>query len=259
MKKLMHADLERKYILYKPENLPKESPLVVFLHWYTGNAQDIINFTDFNDIADKYGFGVVYPEGLLDIHGNKHWNSNLDISNFDDVGFIELLVQTLVKEHHFNSKDIFVTGISNGGFMSYSLANNIPHLFSAFAPVIGTMSKRDWKERTSKNPVPILHICGLDDEVVPPYKKNDEGEGWGGAPNVDIIMRHWADKAGCDEPITEQLGSKTTIDYYDNGIDDLEVWCVKISDHGHDYPTKKDDIDGGELLWRFFSKYVDNK
>ena len=258
MNEIMIDNIKREYILYKPKALEENSPLVVFLHWYTGYAQDIINFTEFNAIADKYNFGVVYPEGLKDKEGIKHWNSGLRISSVDDVSFIEILVNNLVKEHSFNSKNIFVTGISNGGFMCYTLANQLPQLFNAYAPVIGTMSLRDWNERTTHSPVPIFHICGLDDEVVPPYKENNEGGGWGGAPNVDVIMEYWANKAGCESPFTTKIGKESTIDYYVNGLNNIEVWCLKIKKHGHEYPRLEhgDDVDGGELIWKFFQKYI---
>ena len=181
-----YEGMEREYTLYRPSNLKENSPLVVFLHWYTGSAKEIIDIIGFNDIADKYGFAVLYPEGLLDKYGNKHWNSGLQLSEVDDIGFITALIKSLQEKYILDKHNTFVTGISNGGFMTYSLALHKPELFNAFAPVIGTMSGKDWNERTFKYPVPILHICGLDDEVVPFDGTGSLEDGWGGREQDDI-------------------------------------------------------------------------
>lgn len=257
MEKFMHNEIKREYVLYKPNNLKVGAPLVVFLHWYTGSVHDVIGATKFNEVADKYGFAVVYPQGLLDKDGNKHWNSGLEISAYDDEGFIEELTNHLIKTHKLSKENTFVTGISNGGFMSYTLAVNKPYLFSAYAPIIATMSRKNWENRTFKNPVPILHICGLNDEAVPPYRtKEPDSDGWEGSPNVDVITKYWADLAKTKKFTTEQYSKDTTIEYHTEGIDGIEVWIVKIDNHGHYYPSKNDDIDGGELLWKFFKKYL---
>jgi polyhydroxybutyrate depolymerase len=251
-----YEGMEREYTLYRPSNLKENSPLVVFLHWYTGSAKEIIDIIGFNDIADKYGFAVLYPEGLLDKYGNKHWNSGLQLSEVDDIGFITALIKSLQEKYILDKHNTFVTGISNGGFMTYSLALHKPELFNAFAPVIGTMSGKDWNERTFKYPVPILHICGLDDEVVPFDGTGSLEDGWGGAPNINLVVEYWADVNQCDIPIEHHLTENSTLIKYSNGINDNEVWLLKIKKHGHDFPTKGTDIDGGELLWEFFSKYI---
>jgi len=256
MSKFSYDGTEREYTIYRPENLRENSLLVVFLHWYTGSSQEVIDIIGFNEIADKYGFGVLYPEGLLDKYENKHWNSGLHLSESDDIGFITALTKSLQQEYKFDKNNTFVTGISNGGFMTYSLAVHKPELFNAFVPVIGTMSGKDWVERTFKNPVPILHICGMDDEVVPFDGTGSLEDGWGGAPSVDVIIEYWAKLSKCNSPIENHLTENSTLIKYPNGVNDNEVWLLKIKNHGHEFPTKGADIDGGELLWEFFSKYI---
>ncbi|MBU1020621.1 MAG: prolyl oligopeptidase family serine peptidase, partial [Firmicutes bacterium] len=166
------------------------------------------------------------------------------------------LVKSLQKEYQLHQNNTFVTGISNGGFMTYSLALHTPSLFAAYAPVIGTMSGKDWMERTYQNPVPIIHICGLDDEVVPYDGTGSLEDGWGGAPSMEIIIDYWAEVNQCDQPQEIHLTENTTLIKYQNGINNHEVWLVKIKHHGHNFPTKGTDIDGGELIWEFFSKYI---
>ena len=42
--------------------------------------------------------------------------------NIDDVGFISLLIDELIIEYGIDPNRVYITGISNGGFMSYTLA-----------------------------------------------------------------------------------------------------------------------------------------
>jgi polyhydroxybutyrate depolymerase len=256
MSAFIYEGVKREYILYKPDNLKEHCPLVVFLHWYTGSAEEVINIIGFHEIADKYGFAILYPEGTLDKYKTKHWNASLDLSDADDIGFISSLVKSIQEEHHFNPNNTFVMGISNGGFMTYTLALNTPNLFAAYAPVIGTMSGRDWKERTFQNPVPIFHISGLDDELVPFDGSGSLEDGWGGAPSIDIMVKYWADLNQCVGPIEEHLTENSTLFQYQRGVNNHEVWLLTIKNHGHDFPTKDADVDGGELIWKFFSKYI---
>ena len=43
-----HDGITRQYILYLPDNLPENAPLVFVLHGYTSNAQGIMAYTDMN-------------------------------------------------------------------------------------------------------------------------------------------------------------------------------------------------------------------
>ena len=50
-----YEGMEREYTLYRPSNLKENSPLVVFLHWYTGSAKEIIDIINENLDNDKSG------------------------------------------------------------------------------------------------------------------------------------------------------------------------------------------------------------
>ena len=44
--------IERQYLLYLPENLPNNAPLVFVLHGYTENAQGIMEYSGMNEVAE---------------------------------------------------------------------------------------------------------------------------------------------------------------------------------------------------------------
>ena len=72
------AELERKYWLYMPKDLPENPALVVVMHGYSGDARAIMNYSGMNDVADNHGFIVAYPQGTIDSEGNAFFNVGYD-------------------------------------------------------------------------------------------------------------------------------------------------------------------------------------
>ena len=162
-----HGDQTRHYSLYKPEGLPDNAPLVFMLHGYQGLARLYQSSMGFDDVADEHGFAIVYPQGTYDDNFIPHWNAGLEISEVNDIGFLTELAKQLQIDHNFDPERTFTSGISNGGFMSYTLACESSDVFKGMASIIGTMSGHTWNNCTPENPMPVLQISGLIDTVVP--------------------------------------------------------------------------------------------
>ena len=84
------------------------------------------------------------------------------------LAFLKELVESLQKHHALDPKRTFVSGVSNGGFMSYTMVSEHPDQFRAAASIIGTVSGETWRKREKMRPVPILQISGLSDRNRPP-------------------------------------------------------------------------------------------
>ena len=61
----------RNYKLFLPNNysITKSFPMVIYLHSYGWTAQQGMIYTSFNQVADAFGFMVVYPCAI------PNWNS----------------------------------------------------------------------------------------------------------------------------------------------------------------------------------------
>ncbi len=250
-----HKNEERKYLLHVPPNLPDNAPLVFVLHGYHADARDYTEL-GMNRLADATGFAVCYPQGAEDLEGIPHWNARLKISKTDDIGFLSALASHLQAQHSLNTGKTFVCGISNGGFMSYTLVAEKPDVFKAAASVIGTMSGHTWEHRNSIRPVPILQVSGMYDEIIPYDGSMSKAGGWGGAPNQDVIIEFWRrlNKTKTEEVI--KLSGKTTGHHYKGGKNGNEVWHYKIQEFGHSIPGEREmGISVAELIWKFFSKF----
>jgi polyhydroxybutyrate depolymerase len=225
-------------------------------------ALKMMEEVDMNTLADENGFAVCYPQGSLDFKEITHWNARLDISTTDDIGFLTSLAEYLQSEYGLNEEKTFCCGFSNGGFMSYTLACEEPDVFSAIASVSGTMSGYTWDNRNISEPIPILHIHGVDDEVVPIDGSMSEEGGWGGAPPVGTIINYWVNLNNCTSSETEFYTPNTNATYYIDGVNGNEVWCYKIDSWGHWWPSYNPDkpdynpgINASEVIWEFFRKY----
>ncbi|MBT7752172.1 MAG: esterase, partial [Porticoccaceae bacterium] len=86
-----HQGLQRTYWLHLPADLKPDAPLMVVIHGYTSAAKYIMDYSKMNDIADREGFVVVYPQGTVDLRGNTFFNVGYDFhkdSDVDDLDFI---------------------------------------------------------------------------------------------------------------------------------------------------------------------------
>jgi len=252
-----YAGINREYILYLPDGVYKDRPLVFVFHGYSSSAENIIAYANFKDLADENDFVVCYPQGIEDDYGMNHWNANLAMSYVDDIGFIVELVGVLEDTYKLDATRTFTTGMSNGGFMSYALAMDAADTFEAMASVSGLMSYQVWEDRENAVPIPVLHFHGTEDKIVPNDGSMTILGGWGGAPAVPEMIAFWAEVDGCEKLEEVAIDEKTTAYYYTSDSSDMAVWYYEIEGLGHEWPTKgvNASFNATEVIWEFFSHY----
>ena len=253
---------ERSYKLHLPQGLPQGAPLVVVLHGYGAN-NDPGRF-GMNAAADRHGFAVCYPQGAKDGRGKTCWNVGYPFQAdmaIDDVEFITQLVRHLQKKHGLSRRNVFCTGMSNGGEMCYQLAAQRPRLFAAVAPVSGLMLEWLYKADTSDVPVPLFEIHGTADRTSAWEGDLDNKGGWGAYVAVPMAVHYWAAKNKCTGMQTDTIpgrtpenGRKVIAHRFTGGTGGSEVWLYEIVGGKHSWGEQ--DIDTGEELWKFFSKLV---
>lgn len=258
--------LERVYILYKPKNFSENAPLVMMLHGYSSNRNNILSYSQMNSIADRNGFMVCYPQGsITPLTGQTHWNANLQMSDVNDIGFLSNLVSTIQQQYKTSKENVFVSGMSNGGFMSYTLGCEKSDIFKAVASITGTMSGYDWQNCSPKYKIPVLQMSGTNDLTVPWDGTMNTAFGWGGAPHILKVMEFWSDINNCIEDEIINFPDVDKTDYSTvsltkkkGGSYDNEVWFYKVDGGGHDWPGAwgNQDINASEEIWKFFKKHL---
>lgn len=258
-----HDGITRNYILYIPEGIEENAPLVFVMHGYTSGAAIIMSYSGMNAQADDHKFAVCYPQGTNDFLTIPHWNANLSVSSTDDIGFLTELAGHLQTTYDLNPEHTFACGMSNGGFMSYTLACEKPDVFKAIASVTGTMSGYDWNNCNPSEVVPVFQIHGFDDNVVPYDGNWNPPGGWGGSDGVEAVRDFWIDKNETHDRSIIELHPNLMAEYYRGGINNHEVWFYPIENWAHEWPTEgnidRSGILASEEIWRFFELVINNQ
>lgn len=258
---IKHKGIEYTYYLYTPQNLPKDAPLVMVFHGYDGRNLPALSY-GFNPVADQKGFAVCYPSGPKDFRGAACWavGYSFHVENGwkrDDVGFTIKLVRHLQKEYGFSRHNVFATGHSNGGEMSYLLAYKASHIFAAVAPISGLTMEWMYRELKATRPIPLLEIHGTKDVVSKWEGDPDNKDGWGEYIAVPRAVSYWAAVNRCTHEKREELpqrNNRVIVHRYVDGIDGNEVWLYEVVGGSHSWADG--DMNTAAEIWKFFSLYI---
>jgi polyhydroxybutyrate depolymerase len=142
---LPFGGVTRAYLLHVPGNFQANTgALVIALHGSQGSGLRLSQTSGLSAKADQTGFAVAYPYALVSpsvgfTEWNEFFNGSFGDNPPDDAGFIRQLILTLQGSLHPDPKRIYVTGLSNGGFMAHRVAIQESDLVAAAAVVEGTV------------------------------------------------------------------------------------------------------------------------
>ncbi len=266
----------RTYIVHLPPKLTPDHPvpLLIALHGAGGQGRSMAGLTGFNAIADREGFIVAYPDGL-----NRGWNDgrparlmDKNPENIDDVGFISALIDKLSGSLPVDTRRVYVTGMSNGGFMSNRLGCELAGKITAIAPVASEYARTMASGCSPARPLPVLLINGDADPLVPYQGGTFSGVVY---TPVSELVKMWTNLDGCSlTPATTRLpdvnpndGTRVRQDTYGNCRNQVEVSLYTVEGGGHTWPggiqylpeatigKTNRDINASEIIWTFFSRY----
>jgi polyhydroxybutyrate depolymerase len=259
--------MDRTYMLHVPAGDPLG--LVLSLHGGGGTGVAQRGLTDFDTVANAHNLLVVYPDGYDKSWADGRGASPADRRHVDDVGFLAGLASKLQNDYGIAPGHVFVTGMSNGGFMSNRLACDRADLFAAIAPVAGTLGVG--VACNPSRPVSVWEAHGTADPLVP-FKGGDV-HGRGGISHsisADAMVNKWrsADRCRGDPSVQvlSDVGDGTVvrrIDYQACAASTEVVFC-QIDSGGHTWPGGKQylpatvigpttrALDGSEAIAEFF-------
>src|ERR1700732_1701325 len=160
------------FIEYVPKTLKPSAPLLFVLHPSGGDASGMRDYSkyEFDELADKYGFLVVYPDGFEntwnDCRGGSPFSSKR--LKIDDSSFIEALLNHEVAVHAIDRKRVFAAGWSNGAQLAYRLALEHPEDFAGVAAISASLPvKENLDCGQVDKPIPVMIVNGTADPINP--------------------------------------------------------------------------------------------
>ena len=252
---ILHNGINREYVLYIPDSYNGFSkvPMLFNFHGFGESASEFMNYADMRSLAELYNFVLVYPQGSC-LNGSSHWNAcptgGDNKSNADDFGFVEAIINEILSQYNVDIERIYSIGYSNGGMMAYGLANYKSDLIAAVASVSGAMLDCIG---TTIHPMPIVHLHGTYDDVIPYNGSND----W---RSVQSTLYHWVNLNNTKRTpsiSSENIDGMTIEHYsYEQGDRSVSVDHYKYIGGGHVwFSATFQSQNTSELIWNFVSRY----
>ncbi|BBZ37768.1 extracellular catalytic domain type 1 short-chain-length polyhydroxyalkanoate depolymerase [Mycobacterium conspicuum] len=236
---LQFGGLNRTYRVHVPPG--NAAGLVLNLHGGGGTGVGQEGLSDFDAVADVDGLLVAYPDGYDKSWADGRGASPADRRRVDDVGFLVALTSKLVKDFGIAAGHVFVTGMSNGGFMANRLGCDRADVFAAIAPIAGTLGAG--VACNPSRPVSVLAAHGTADRLVPFDGGDVRGRGGlSHAVSASSMVDKWRSVDGCQgEPSQQELPDArdgTFVRRFDSAAcaASSEVVFYRIDGGGHTWP-----------------------
>lgn len=249
---LTYEGRERRWLLHTPLEIPHASgkaPLLLALHGLGQTPEGFLALTRgrFNELGDERGFFVAYPAGY-----EKSWNDNRNDpdtpaigENLDDVGFLREMIARIAEQHPVDMQRIYITGMSNGGFMSLRAACEMSDLIRGAAPVTAQLPEQS-AECDPEKAMRLVMINGTADSIVPYDGGNVDiwNENRGEILSTESTIERFRDWYGCrPEPrtlvlpdVSQDDGSRAVRFDYDGCRKGGALRLLRIEGGGHTWP-----------------------
>ena len=204
-------------------------PVVFFIHGANGSGANFQRETKADAVADREKFIAVYPSATN--NGNPGiW---ADMSGTTNYPFFMAVIDTLDNRYHIDRNRVYMTGFSQGGFISFVAGCKYSDIFAAIAPVSGHAGS----QCTIKRPVPVYLAYGAQEDKNAFVK------------DLDIWLK--LDSCPSTPTVTRPYNGVTRVAY---GPCARETYVImdSISGQGHQWPSK---FNMAEEAWTFFKRF----
>ena len=159
-KKPNKAKVKYQYLIYFPEQYkthPDSSfPVIIYLHGGSHRGNNIQLLKEWGppkliEEGKQFDFIVVSPQ----CPGNKLWITD---------NWFEPLISDLISQYRVDTSNVFVTGLSMGGFGTWQVAMDFPNRIKAIVPLCG--SCKDSVNICNISHIPVWAIHGVNDGLV---------------------------------------------------------------------------------------------
>ena len=240
--------VSRTYLLHAPPGYAAGTPLplIIALHFYPGSGAALRDMIGMDAKADRENFLVAYPDGL-----GGGFNALVCCGTADDVAFLTALAGHLVQTWRADADRVYLTGISNGGDMSFRAPVEATGSFAAVGVVSGGYigARAEAATYVPTSPVSVVTIIGTLDRYF--------GQFQAGITTWQRRLR--CASAGPAPPAPAPKVSRTVT----RCADGSEVDAYVVTDMGHVWPgagsgpLRGPDVPvvATDIVWDFFKSH----
>lgn len=262
----------RTFKTYHASATQQNMAVVIMLHGLGGSMNDV-DMTNFTEIADTANLLLVSPQALDYTHQvlgsmGPAWHSGIKVTGtpfgdielnptVNDVGFLTALTDSIKANFNVDEDRIFISGFSNGGFMTQRMLCEQPGLFRAAASHSGT--KALTLTQCTSLAVPVAHFHGTTDEVV---DMNGTfymmGMSASVGVSVDSLVNYWRiknDASNVVAPVTigNQGATHYMTHYTFTGNKRVEYFKIENGTHTwYNFAQTQNEFDLALETWKFF-------
>ena len=262
---LVSSGQSRAYLLHVPPGYDRSrpTPLVISLHGASLWPALQMKISQWNRLADAYGFIVVYPSAA---GFPKIWHVDRVPGLATDVRFISDLIDALQAAYNIDPARIYANGMSNGGGMAFVLSCTLSDRIAAIGMVAAAQSLA-WDWCTDRRPIPMISFHGTADPVIP-YAGGASPVGpAANFPSVPGWAQSWAQRNRCASvPVAAAVAADVTRRQYQNCAGDATVVLYTVEGGGHAWPggtalpawivgPTSQSVDASALMWSFFRQH----
>jgi polyhydroxybutyrate depolymerase len=214
------------------------APLVLALHFASGTGAEMERNSRLTPEARRSGFAVAYPSASQ----NHFWDASADYARLGRT------LDAVQRVACIDPSRVYVSGISNGGFMATVLACRMAGRVAAaalFAPGIGGTG-----DCSPSRPVSILEIHGTADPIVP-YRSATPDQ------DVPAFVAAWARRDGCSSSSrTQRVRGPVTVFEWPGCRAGAQVQHLRLAGGRHIEllpELRAAGIDPAHEAWRFLA------
>ncbi|MTG97794.1 MULTISPECIES: alpha/beta hydrolase [Myroides] len=173
----MDTSLSISYILKEPKVIKDKNPLIILLHGYGSNEEDLFSFA--SELSDEYyivsarapypvpPYGYAWYAIHFDADANKFSD---DAQAIESRELIVKFIDELLQKYPIDSNNVNLVGFSQGAILSYSIALSYPEKVNKVVALSGYFNTNIINENFESNDfskIKFFASHGTVDQVIP--------------------------------------------------------------------------------------------